>query len=170
MWFLIVPVCIALPFCFLALARARRLRLRDRRMIVGELKDFARLLEDPLRAREVTFTGPHRSDDDRSHDTMFTARHGHRLLSLILDTSRWRVRWWVLYELYAPEEAGAKRTLRVEATFIDRAVPTEPIRDLLKAARGDAVRPHAPPEPKVEVRVDPFEPPSPDPSVPAVQA
>ena len=170
MWFLIPVVCIGLSLSGLALARARRSRLRDRRMIVGELKDFARLLEDPLRAREVAFTGPHRFDEDRSHDTMFTARHGRRLLSLILDTSRMRIRWWVLYELYAPEDAGAMRTLRVEATFIERAVPVEPIRDLLKAARGDAVRPLATPKPKLEVRVDPFEPPSPDPSAPAIQA
>ena len=170
MWFLFVPACIALPFGLLAFARARRFRLRERRMIVGELKDFARLLEDPLRAGEIAFTAPLRSDQDRAHDTIFTARHGHRLLSLILDTSRMRIRWWVLYELYAPDEAGGKRTRRLEATFIESAIPIESIRPLLAAARGDAPRPPAPPETKLEVRVDPFEAPASDPSAPAVQA
>lgn len=169
MWLLIVPVSIALPFAAIALARARRFRLRGRRMIVGEMADFVRLLGDPRTAREVAFTGPHRCDEDRTHDTMFTARHGHRQLSFILDTSRMRIRWWVLYELYAPDTS--ERTLRVEADLIDRAIPTASIQALLKAARGEATAAAAPePDPPLERRIDPFEAVEPDQTAPAVQA
>lgn len=170
MWLLIVPVCLILPFFILTRVTARRFRRRDVGMVRSEVEDFARIALDPLRAAELSFTGPHRDDADRAHDTMFTARHGHRLLSFILDTSRMRIRWWVLYELYAPENAGAARTLRKEATFIESAIPSDAIRELLKAARGERPAPPSPPPAEPEKRVDPFEPPESSPTEPAVQA
>ena len=170
MWFLILIACVALPSAAFALVRRRRRRDRDRRMILGEMRALVRLLDEPAADPPIRFTYPHRCDEDRAHDTMFIASRGGTRLSFILDTSRMRIRWWVLYELYAPEESGAKRTLRVEATFIEGAIPIDSIRPLLAAARGDAPPPPAAPEPKGEDRVDPFEAPSPDPSAPAVQA
>ena len=154
MWFPIVLVCFAFPVVLLALVKRRRSRLRDRRMILGEMRDFVRTLEDPLRAGEVAFTGPRRDDEDRSYDTMFGVRHGHRLLSFILDTSGMRIRWWTLYELFAPD--SGERTLRVETTFVSGAIPVAPIQALLKAAYASAARPAALERP--EGRVDPFDP------------
>lgn len=171
MWFLIALACVTASIALIGLVRARRLRLRESRLIVGELKDVAKLLADPVHAREVAFTGPHRCDEDRAYDTMFTARHGQRLLSLILDTSRRRVRWWVLYELYAP--GTGERTLRKEAVFDEAAIPHDAIRTLLQAARGEpATKPAQETEsqPATESRVDPFEQPPSDPLAPAVQA
>jgi hypothetical protein len=154
-WFLIPFLCLIAALGAVALARRRRFRLRERRMVEGDLKDFARLAVDA--PAELAFTGPHRDDDDRAHDTMFTARHGRRRLSLILDTSRWRLRWWVLSEIFAESE---ERTARFEATFIEDAIPIDAIRTLLKAARGEIpaapVAEPAPPLP-ADPSVDPFE-------------
>ena len=171
MWFLIAPVCVLAPFAYLAAVRAVRLRKRSRRMLLGELADVARIAADPLRVGEIAFTGPHRCDGDRTHDTMFTARHGHRLLSFILDTSGWRIRWWILFEIFSPEGAGGGRSLRLEATFVESAIPHEPIRILLKAARGEiapAAAP-APSPPPPDVHVDPFDTLASDPTSPAAQ-
>ncbi|MEK7545792.1 MAG: hypothetical protein AAB554_01800 [Patescibacteria group bacterium] len=171
MWFLIVLICIALSFAAFALVRARRLRLRDRRKILGEMADLVRLLADPVAAREIAFSSPLRSDEDRAHDTMFNVRYGERRLSLILDTSRMRLRWWVLYELHQPKTGV--RTLRVEATFVGNAIPVASIQSLLKAARGEL--PSAPElsvpasdaESAAARHVDPLESPVSDTTAPA---
>jgi len=164
MWFLIPIAGVALAFAYISLAWKRRMRRRERGMVLGELKRFACLLEEPTTAMHLVFSGPHRFDEDRAHDTMFSARYGSDLLSFILDTSRRRIRWWILFETYAPASAGAGRTRRHEATFVEGAIPVEQIRDLLKAARGETRTPapasEVPPESAhpPDAPVDPFEP------------
>lgn len=158
MWFLILIACIALASAGIALAKRRR--RRDRRVILGEMKALVRLLDEPTADPPIRFTYPHRCHEDREHDTMFIACHGGIRLSIILDTSRMRIRWWVLYEVFEPESAGAARTLRVESDFIERAIPTALIQALLKAARGET-RPlaaKAAPSLPEDPPVDPFEP------------
>jgi hypothetical protein len=156
MWFLIASVCITAAFAAIALAKSRRRRRRDRRMILGEMRHLVRLLDEPTVDPPIRFTRPHRSDEDRAHDTMFIASHGHIRLSFILDTSRMRIRWWVLYEIFAPEAAGSGRTLRVETDFIERAIPTGLIQALLRAARGEL------PAPPVETSLEAQAPARPD--------
>jgi len=159
MWFLIPSACIALALVCITLVRKRRRRLRDRRMILGEMRALVRLLDEPTVDPPIRFTRPLRCDEDRAHDTMFIAIRGAVRLSFILDTSRMRIRWWVLYELFAPETAGAARTLRVETDFIERAIPTAVIQALLKAAYGEskASAAAAAPGPVPDPPVDPFE-------------
>ena len=166
--FLIPILAVAIALAAIALARTRRSRRRETRFVLGELKSLAAIAAEPARLTELAFTGPHRDDQDRVHDTMFTVRHdvAHRRLSFILDTSRWRIRWWVLAETF---DAEGKRVLRHEATFTEGAIPTEPIRALLKAARGEMpeaskesvaeTSPQAPPRPEhpPDPAVDPFE-------------
>src|SRR5690348_14980173 len=118
LWFLIPFGGFVAFYLMGRIAYARRMRLRERAMTLRELKDFARIAGDPALAGELAFTGPHRDDQDRAHDTMLTARHVHRQLSLILDTSRHRVRWWALVEWFAP---SGERSARFEATFIEGA-------------------------------------------------
>lgn len=142
LWFLIPIAGITLILGGIALARARRLRRREQGMVLAELRDFARRAEDPALLGELRFTAPLRSDDDRSHDTMFTARRGSHGLAFILDTSRARIRWWVLAEWFASD---GSRSARFEATFIASAIPTREIQILLKASRGEPVAASAPP-------------------------
>ena len=156
MWFLITIACAAAAFAAIALVRRRRRLDRDRRMILGEMRALVRLLDEPAADPPIRFTAPYRCEEDRAHDTMFRASRGGTRLSFILDTSRMRIRWWVLYEVFAPETAGAARTLRVDTDFVERAIPTALIQALLKAARGEA-RPRAeepapalPPDPPTE--------------------
>ena len=161
MWFLIPIACFALASAAIALAKRRRRRARDRRLILGEMKALVRLLDEPTVDPPIRFTYPHRCDEDRAHDTMFIACRGGVRLSFILDTSRMRIRWWVLYEVFAPETAGSARTLRVETDFIERAIPTALIQALLRAARGET----RPPAEKAAAA-----PPPPDLSGPAESA
>lgn len=172
MWFLIAPACIALLFCILAFARHRRLRRREHSMVLAEVRDFARRAEDPAVFRELRFTAPLHFDEDRTHDTMFTVRHGSYALAFILDTSRARIRWWVLAESFASD---GSRSTRSETTFVESAIPMQEIQILLKAARGEFIAaPVTPPtETTVEVStvvapepsIDPFD--TPDTTAPA---
>ena len=172
MWFLITIACVMTASAAIALVQKRRRRDRDRRMILGEMRALVRLLDEPAADPPIRFTYPHRCDEDRAHDTMFIASRGGTRLSFILDTSRMRIRWWVLYEVFAPETAGSARTLRVETDFVERAIPTTVIQALLKAARGEArptaekPAPAVPPEPPV----DPFESAESAPPEPTAQA
>jgi hypothetical protein len=158
MWFLIPIVCIAAFVGSIAIPKARRLRQRERRMVLAELRDFARRAEDPAQIGEMRFTAPLCFREDRSHETMFTVRHGSRGLAFILDTSRARIRWWVLAEWYAPD---GSRSARFEATFIESAIPTRDIQILLKAARGELPAPPpaetTPPPPAPDLSADPVE-------------
>lgn len=153
MWIFALPVVALGLFGLFHLRRVRRFRRREEGMVRAEMRDFARRAVDPTLVGEMRFTAPLRCDEDRAHDTMFTARHGSHGLSLILDTSRMRIRWWVLAEWHAPD---GTRSARFEATFVESAIPTRDIQILLKAARGELPAPapaEAPP---------PSEPPAPE--------
>ena len=148
-------------------------RRREARMVLDEVKAFVRLAAAPAAERPV-FTAPHHDDADPAHRTMFSARHGHRQLSFILDASRRRVRWWILSERFAPT---GERVARHEATFVEGAIPTAELQALLKAARGEPPadpaegNPAAPGDaPPAERQVDPFEPVASDVPTPTAQA
>lgn len=169
MWMFALPVTLLVVFGFVHLLRVRRFRHRERAMVDGDLHAFLRVSADPQTRPELAFTGPHRFDEDRAHDTMFSVRHGSRLLSFILDTSRARIRWWALDEWFGPD---GKRSARFETTFSEGTNESSIIRCLLVAARlraeGAQVTAPAPPEtspppetptaePPKDPPVDPFE-------------
>jgi len=163
MWLPLSFIVILAIIAFAASVKASRSRRRERGIVLAEIRSFARGAEDPALRGEMRFSKPLRSDD-REHDTIFTVRHGSHGLSLSLDTSRWRIRWWALAEWFAPD---GSRSARFEATFVESAIPTPDIQVLLKAARGDlpaapaAEAPAPSPSPPPDPPVDPFDGPDP---------
>ena len=152
MWFILALVVIA-SFYFASVIKLNRSLSRSRRLMLRYfMKDFVRMLADPASAGEVILTPPLLSDDDRAHAAIFTARHGQRQLSFILDTRRRHVRWSVMYELQHRENNVVLILSRVRETFVGDDIPVESIQALLKAAHGELL---PAPEPTVSAPVAP---------------